>query len=256
MAVGMGLIKDRHGTWIVRRKVPSRLREPVSRVLNNDKQQQTWLQRSTGTKHKAEATRLAPAIMAGFAETLAKAEGLLAERPLRTTLTDAEISRLAEWHYAIVLSTDEAFTVEGAAEQEEPVRGIAEQLTEAGIEYDMPYPLDPNGPPAFGLSKRQVIKRAVELLEWAPMMRAALARGDISMVSEAMAELLDRAQINLDPNCAAYRKLGVAVLKADVQAQEALAKRYRGLPVETPLIANQEPTPGVQTVRGPEGSRH
>jgi hypothetical protein len=85
------------------------------------------------------------------------------------------------------------------------------------------------------------------------MMRAALARGDISMVSEAMAELLDRAQINLDPNCAAYRKLGVAVLKADVQAQEALAKRYCGLPVETPLIANHEPTPGVQTVRGPEG---
>jgi hypothetical protein len=185
MAVGMGLIKDRHGTWIVRRKVPPRLREPVSRVLNNDKQQQTWLQRSTGTKHKAEATRLAPAIMAEFAETLAKAEGLLAERPLRTTLTDAEISRLAEWHYAIVLSTDEAFTVEGAAEEEELVSGIAEQLIEAGIEYDMPHPLDGKSP-AFGLSNRQVIKRAVELLEWAPMLRAALARGDISMVSEAI----------------------------------------------------------------------
>jgi hypothetical protein len=42
------------------------------------------------------------------------------------------------------------------------------------------------------------------------------------MVSEAMAELLDRAQLNLDPNCAAYRKLGLVVLMADVRAWEAL----------------------------------
>jgi hypothetical protein len=38
-------------------------------------------------EHKAEVRRRAPAIMDEFAETLAKAEGLLAERPLRTTLT-------------------------------------------------------------------------------------------------------------------------------------------------------------------------
>jgi hypothetical protein len=162
--------------------------------------------------------------MAEFAETLAKAEGLLAERPPRATLNDQEIAQLADWHYAILLSTDEAFTAEDAAEDEALVRGIAEQLTEAGIEYTMLIPLDPNGPPTFGLSNRQLIKRAVELLEWAPMMRAALARGDISMVSEAMAELLDRAQINLDPNCAAYRKLGLAVLRADVRAQEAVGE--------------------------------
>jgi hypothetical protein len=182
------------------------------------------LQKSTGTKQQAEAKRRAPAIMAEFAETLAKAEGLLAERPPRATLNDQEIAQLADWHYAILLSTDEAFTAEDAAEDEALVRGIAEQLTEAGIEYTMLIPLDPNGPPTFGLSNRQLIKRAVELLEWAPMMRAALARGDISMVSEAMAELLDRAQINLDPNCAAYRKLGLAVLRADVRAQEAVGE--------------------------------
>jgi hypothetical protein len=66
------------------------------------------------------------------------AEGLLAERPLRTTLTQAEIDRLAEWHYANVLATDEAFTTEGAAEDEASVRSIAAQLTEAGIEYAIP----------------------------------------------------------------------------------------------------------------------
>jgi integrase len=241
MAVGMGLIKDRNGTWIVRRKVPPRLREPVARVLNVSKQQQVWLQKSTGTKLKAEATRLAPAIMAEFAETLAKAEGLLAERPLRTTLTDQEIARLADWHYGIVLSTDEAFTTEGAAKEEELVRGIAEQLTEGGIEYTAPIPLDPYGPPAFGLSNRQLIKRAEHLADWLPIMKAALARGDVSMVSESMTELLDRAHLNLDPGCAAYRKLGLAVLRADVRAWEAVERRAKGEPIETPLIANEEP---------------
>jgi len=63
MNVGVGLIRDRNGTWIVRRKVPERLREPVSCVLDKTKQKQMWLQRSIRTKDKAEAKRLAPAIL-------------------------------------------------------------------------------------------------------------------------------------------------------------------------------------------------
>jgi integrase len=127
-----------------------------------------------------------------------------------------------------------------AAEDEVLVRSIAEQFTEAGIEYDMPYPLDPRAP-AFGLSNRQLMKRADHLADWLPLMRGALSRGDISMVSEAMTDLLDRAHLNLDPASAAYRKLGLAVPRADVRAQEALERRYRGEPIETPPIANEEP---------------
>lgn len=145
--------------------------------------------------------------MAEFAKTLTEAKGLFPERPLRTTLTQREIDRLAEWHYANVLAADEAFTTEGATEDEALVRSIAEHLTEAGIEHDIPYPLDPRAP-AYGLSDRQLAKRGVELLGWAPIMRAALARGDISMVSEAMAELLDRARLNLDPGAAANTERG------------------------------------------------
>jgi hypothetical protein len=181
----MGLTKDRNGTWLVRKMVPKRLREAVARVLNNDKQSQMWLQRSTGTKHKDEATRLAPAIMQEFSTVLQQAEGLLAERPLRTTLTQAEIDQLAEWHYANVLAADEAFTSEGAAEDEALVRSTADQFTEAGIEYDMPYALDAK-PPAYGLSNRQLIKRG---------------------------------------------------------------GRYCGEPVETPAVANQEPTLGTNTAQ-------
>jgi hypothetical protein len=138
--------------------VPDRLREPVSRVLGKDKQQQqVWLQRSTGTKQQAEAKRRAPAIMTALAKVRQDAEELLAERPLRTTLSDQEITRLSEWHYANVLAADEAFTTEGTAEDEALVRSIADQFTEAGIKYDVPYPLDAK-PPAYGLSNRQLIK--------------------------------------------------------------------------------------------------
>jgi integrase len=250
MAVGMGLIQDRNGTWIVRKMVPKRLREPVARVLDNGKQQQTWLQKSTGTKLKDEAKRLAPAIMVEFAKTLTEAAGLLAERPLRTTLSQAEIDRLAEWHYANVLASDEAFTVDGVADDEALVRSVAAQLTEAGVDFDMPAPLDAQQP-AYGLSNRQIVKRDADLAEWLPIMRAALARGDINMVSEAMAELLDRAQLNLDPNCAAYRKLGLAVLRADVRALDALERRSKGEPVDTPPIAQQEPIAALGTNAAP-----
>jgi integrase len=244
MVVSMCLIKDRNGTWIVRKKVPERLREAVSRVLDNGKQRQAFLQRSTGTKLKAEATRLAPAIMVEFAKTLQAAEALLAERPLRTVLAQTEIDRLADWHYASVLQSDEEFTINAQAD-EEFTRSIAAQFSAAGIENTMPFPLD-DKPPAYGLSNRQLAKRAEHLTEWLPIMRSALSRGDLSMISETMAELLDRAQLNVDPNSAGYRKLGLAVLRADVRALEALERRANGEPIETPAIASQEPAAALR----------
>jgi hypothetical protein len=99
----MGLISNEHGVWIVRRKVPNRLQEPVARVLNNGKDRQTFLQKSTGTKDKKEATRLAPVILVEFGKILDEAEALLAERPLRTSLALSEIDRIAAYHYASVL---------------------------------------------------------------------------------------------------------------------------------------------------------
>lgn len=56
MQIGIGLTQ-KNGMWIVRKQVPPRLREAVARVLDNNKQSQMWLQRSTGTKDKAEAKR-------------------------------------------------------------------------------------------------------------------------------------------------------------------------------------------------------
>jgi len=241
MYVSMGLIPNQHGVWIVRRKVPKRLQEAVARVLNNDKDRQAFLQKSTGTKNKKEATRLAPAILVDFGKILDEAEALLAERPLRTSLAQSEIDRIADYHYASVLAADEDFTTEGAADDEDLIRSVARQLTDAGVEYDMPAPLDAQRP-TYGLTNWQVTKREAELDWYLPIMRDALSRGDIGKISEMMTELLDRFHLNLDPNSAAYRKLGMAVLRADVRAHEAFERRYRGEPVETPPIAHLAPS--------------
>jgi hypothetical protein len=240
MYVGMGLRKNEHGVWVVRKKVPERLEGPVARVLNNGRDRQAYLQESTRTKDKSEAKRIAVDVLAGFQDTLRQAEALLAERPLRTALTKSEIDRMAQFHYAAVLADDCQFTTEGAADDEDLVRSVERQLKEGGIEHDGA-PLDALRP-QHGLTDRHVSKRDAELIWWLSHAKAALGRGNISIVGEAIAELLDRSHISLDPNSPSYRQLGMAVLRADVRAHEALARRYRGEPIETPQLIDLEPT--------------
>jgi len=229
MYVGMGLRKNSHGVWIVRHKVPKHLEGPVARVLDNGKERQAYLQKTTGTKDKTEAKRIAVDVLAGFEDTLRQAEALLTERPLCTSLAQSDIDRIAEFHYASVLVGDEQFTTEGAKADEDGVRSIAAQLDKAGIEYDLPAPFDAQRP-QHGLADRQVIKRDANLEWWLKNAKAALGRGDISIVGEAIEEGLDRSHINLDPDSPSYRQLGMAVLRADVRAHEALERRYRGDP--------------------------
>jgi integrase len=152
-----------------------------------------------------------------------------------------------------VLGGDEEFTAEDAKADEDLARAIAGQLDEAGIEYDMPAPLDAQRPP-YGLTDRQVAKRDANLEWWLQNIRKASARGDISIVGELITERLDQFHINLHPNSPAYRKLGMAVLKADVRAHEALERRYRGEPIDTPPIAHLEPILGTNAALGPDAA--
>src|SRR5215467_1481384 len=102
MLIGMGLHKNRHGVSIVRHEVPERLE--VARVLDNGKERQADLQKSTDTKDQKEAKRIAVDVLAGFRETLRQAEALLIERPVRSALAQSEIDRIAEFHHASVLA--------------------------------------------------------------------------------------------------------------------------------------------------------
>ena len=238
MYVGMGLRKNEHGVFVVRIPVPKHLQEAVARVLNNGKDRQAYLQKSTGTKDKAEAKRIAAGVLTTFNETLREAAALLTERPLRTSLTRSEIDRIAEFYFGSRLADDDELTREGG--DDSLLRAVTNQLDVAGIDYQMPIPLDAQRP-AYGLSNREVAKRDADLAFMLPIMRHALSRGDIGKVSEAMAELLDRFHLNVDRSGVAYRKLGLAVLRAEVRALEALKRRSRGEPIDTPPIAHLEP---------------
>jgi hypothetical protein len=55
MRLMMGLIKDRHGTYYARKKVPKRLEAAVAQVLANGKSRLSWLKKSLGTKMAHEA---------------------------------------------------------------------------------------------------------------------------------------------------------------------------------------------------------
>ena len=80
-----------------------------------------------------------------------------------------------------------------------------------------------------------------------PAAQQALARGKISPLKWEIDELLKVFRINLDPECASYRELGMAVLKEFVRALQDVARRHKGEPVNTPVLP--EPSPPAVAVR-------
>jgi integrase len=233
--MSMSVIKDRHGTYYVQQRVPKRLQEAVARVLDTDKPRRVFLKKSLGTKNPKEAKAAAPHVLSDFGRIIGQAEALLKEQPVVTVLTDAQIKRMAEAHYASILRHDELERREGTGS--EPIfQGIARQLDAAGVKYETPFAV--GSLPEAGLSDREIIKRESTLeyaLHAAP---EALARGDITHVRDELEELLFTFQLNLDRKSEAYRKLGMAVLSADVRAWRDVARRNAGEPIETPQVAD------------------
>jgi integrase len=229
-----GVVKDRHGTYYARRKVPKALEEATAQVLGVAKERQSFLKRSLGTKDVREANVRAKPVLQEFDRILDRARALLKERPKRERLSAVEIKRLAEYHIASLLASDEEATRDGTG-SDELLRSVTKQLDEAGVEITMPLHLDTSRP-TYGLSDREVTRRAVDLAWELPLMREALARGDIGKVSEIVDYLLDLFQYNVDRTSAAYREAGLAVLRAHVRALEAIQERSMGQVVDTPPL--------------------
>jgi hypothetical protein len=214
----------------VRKKVPEKLQEATATVSAASKERVSWLKRSLKTKDKRQAKRLAPPILMEFDRILADAEALIADRPLRTSLDRREIERIADFFYAHQLAADEEERREGGSE---PLfQDIARQLDEAGIEYKTAYRVGP--PPEFGLSDREMDKINQDIETVLPAAQQALARGDISRFKWEIDELLKVFRINLDPNSASYRELGIEVLKRFIKALQAIERRQKGEVVDTP----------------------
>jgi hypothetical protein len=108
----MGLIKNEHGVYHVRRKVPKALEEATAVVMGVPKARVSWLKETLGTKDEKQAKIRAKPIMMKFDGILAKAEALLVEHPVRTELTEAEIKRIADYFYADTLRGDEDLCAE------------------------------------------------------------------------------------------------------------------------------------------------
>src|SRR5258705_6940055 len=184
----MGLMKDRHGTYYARVKVPDRLQAAVARVLDQGKDRQSFLKKSLGTKDLKAANVRAKPVQAGFDRVFGEAEQLLAARPMRESLSAIEIKRMAEIYYAVMLDTNEATRREGTG-TEPGFQTIAAQLTAAHVQFKTPFAV--GALPEAGLSAREVHKRARQL-SWALSVTSyALARGDTTAIPEELAELLD-----------------------------------------------------------------
>ena len=233
MRLLMGISKDRHGTYYAIKKVPVHLQEAVARVLKNGKASQTWLKRSLGTKDADKANRIAKPVLIEFDRTLDRARALVAKRPLRDRLTPIERKRMTEYHYAKKLTVDDEF-VRDAPEIEAEGRKL---------EPDAGPWIEPI--PEFGLSGGQRFDRADNMPRIVREAEAALSKGDITHVSFQLNELLEAFQINLDRKSAAYRELGLEVLRAEVRALRALQQRDAGEPIETPLLPASNVAPAV-----------
>jgi integrase len=239
--VGMGLIKNEHGVYHVRRKVPKALEEATATVLGVSKTRVSWLKETLGTKDEKQAKVRAKPVMMKFDGILAKAEALLVERPVRTELTEAEIKRIADYFYALTLHEDEELRADGVGD--DPVfAGIHRQLTEAGVDFETPFSVEKDN---SGLSDRMMHKIEASASDVLPVLKEALARGNVDFIRYELDELLQVFRINLDPNCADYRKLALAVMRAEVRALEDILARHRGEPIESPKLI--EPTSSIKT---------
>jgi integrase len=195
-----------------------------------------WLKKSLGTKVVAQANVRAKPVQMEFDRILAQAEAQLKKRPLRTSLSDIEIKRIADFFYAHELVGDGELRMDGRGD--DPMyASVHEQLTEAGIEFDERY--DPKSltlEPGRGLSPRMMEKFREDTEFVLAATQDALARGDIKHIRYEVDELLKVFQINLDHSCGDYLKLARAIQVAFVKQLKAVLARHRGEPVETPAL--------------------
>ena len=226
----MGLIRDRHGTYCARKRVPKGLEAVVAQVLANGKPTQTWLKKSLGTKSPQEAKLRGKPVLIEFDHTIERARDLLKQRPTRKSLSPTEIDRIVEYHYATMLGNDAAVRREG--------RQVIDKFRSGAPHI---------GVPSSGLTDDEFERIGKAYEGELKSAQTALARGNIEYIAPVLDELLEIFSIRLDPTTAAYRSVGTAVLTADVKALQAVQRRHAGEPVETPR------QPDITETGTPEG---
>jgi hypothetical protein len=218
--------------WCVRKRVPARLQEAVARVQGAARGKQSWLKKSLRTKDKERAKVLAKPVMIEFDRVLAQAEALLIEHPVRTSLAESEIKQISDYFFALQLHGDEELRAEGVGD--DPLyANVHRQLTKAGVEFESAFSVEKVG---SGLSDRMMHKIGEGTSIVLPALKEALARGNVEFIRFEVNEMLQVFGINLDQSCPDYRRLALAMMRAEVRALEDIAARSRGEPIESPKM--------------------
>ena len=149
-----------------------------------------------------------------FDGVIARAEAFSAEKPLRATLSQSEIARMSQYFLACLLRGDEHMRRDGfdpvALHKALVEQGIAPKDVSKMIMADAP-----DARPRYGLSDGELEKHSAALQQLLPKAERALAKGDID--SYATDEILEAFGIAVDPCSAAYRQLGLALLRELVE---------------------------------------
>src|SRR5260370_38422586 len=95
MRISMNVIKNEHGVFHVRKKVPKKLEEAAATGMGSSKHRVAWLKKSLGTKDRKAAKVRATAVLMQFDPILAAGEAHLVERPLRRSLEPHTLQHIA-----------------------------------------------------------------------------------------------------------------------------------------------------------------
>lgn len=193
MRFSLGIFKNRFGVHFVRRKVPKALGEAIAKALGNGKARQTFLQQSLETKDGEVAKRKAPAVLMHFDGVLARARVLAEGQPFRTTLSQGEIERMGEYHYALLLSRYDA-SVRRGPEEERKFRYYSELEKQEGYHDEELDWVDPV--PKYGFSGGQMADLRDTLAELIPEAEAALARGG-GVISQVRASPVRQSAVSI-----------------------------------------------------------
>lgn len=206
-----------------RAKVPADLRAAYA-----PKREITFSLRTTVYSEAVEKVRIASVKL--DQEFAAKRRAL--SEQAQTDLTDVEIERLAAIYFHHLLEEDEQVRLEGTG-SEKLFSDAQRRLEGAGVAVGGVFVDAPaySGP---GLSDREFEKAGETIEGMGSVYRAALARGHTQIVEDEVDDLLDWNELRIDKTSPSYRKLSHAILKATVEANEALGKRQQGHVVETP----------------------
>jgi integrase len=184
---------------------------------------------SLRTKDRREAVQKARREAVRLDEEFARVRAM-ARAEVRSVIAEAEVDRVVQTYLHEVLGADEAKRFQGSGDD-----GLHEALrseVEAG-----------GGRATFGhaevartsgMSEREYAKQQETVAVLGEAARAALARGDTSIVDGEVDELLLVHGLKLDPASDARRRVAVALLKATVRAADLLEQRQQGNVVQTP----------------------